>query len=1376
MDQIDLQPFHWEYRDVDGHVQILCWALTEGKDCKEESEAHLVRIENFRTSFWIELPRFVNGRVLKWDESMAGHYYNYISNCMQKKRCSPIGYTFDHRMDIYNYQTRTKPYLLMIFPTTKAMQETEKFLSKKREFYIGKNRIGWIEAKVWESDIPTIRKMLTFRDCKFSGWLRFKGYHPKARGTLYDSDDGGKGVDIEYDKMGRAVYRERDEEQFEQISKLPLEHEWIVDWSDIQMTPNTEPISKSITYPKVLAYDIEVYSDNVRKFPDMLTREHCVFMISCVFQRAGKPETRRYHALVCGDVNEIPVERWTTLKGAVVEKCTDELDLISGMARLVNEYDVDVLTGYNVYDFDNPYMDARLKLSLRKEWPHMGRLLDDKTEMFSSTWESGGYGFNSINDLKISGRITIDMLPVVRRGLQKLLKYNLETVAKHFLDRGKHDVTPAEMFLSFERNREAIQAWNDMLEKANPVSYNMINVEEVLANLEARQNDQESHPNDDDDDDEEVTEDGEYQSNEEDQGDEEREIDEDYDYDQDEDTDDQKQSQADSAAMMEYKRICNEIMAAVNEELLEAEKTLTSEEAGKKWLQERDVKNEEIRKAIYANSFKENEAKMHDRKKAWRAEFEEKYTKEELMDIRAKYSQAEVKAELVMHDNLNDPARSPMYTRDGKLNWCSIETWDYFVALGKDCVRARGLKPPEGADVDVLVTFSAAKYLMTRILVYCLFDSDLCIELFEKLTVWIGLIQMSSVVGVTPLDLFTRGQQIRCLSQLYDRGSKMGYILNKRPSPDIYFNGGFVFNVVPGIYDGVMVEDFASLYPSIMIAYNICYSTLLLKKDFGTLPEDDVFTITVPRPDAVAEDGAEYDLTQEHDMDVEKSDEEIAEDEEESVAKDRKNQIMASLADVVSDNQNFYFQFVKPHIKEGILPGILRTLIAERKAVRTEQYNYEKGTLMWKILEEKQLAIKVSSNSMFGFLGAGKMGKRSLIEGAMSITAMGRKLITHVNKKVEEEYGCKMVYGDTDSSMFSKPGIPANEFNSYGKYLEKEISKDFLDPLRLEFEKAMKMIALARKKYAGYVYKDDGTYVIDKDTGLPYLYLRGNVLARRDNAKWLRIVFEKLIRMALDEVPVEEMLLYLIDVVDKFMTDPIDHNALVTVRSVSAHYKNQTYFMKLFADRLAREGMPIRPGERIGYLVVKGRNDTENKYIGNRMVLPEMYLASRHEKNPYEIDRLYYLEKQFMNSIDQVIHAGFGKRMGGLMKIQYRKKGCRKYHGLDTPVQLMVKLYQNGVPIDKLRESIRAVYNNDKRGPVLSVEYELNRYEYPKTTPLTFTGGKTSKTAATPTSVVSVKEALQKARQNKLAEKKAVTSKSPPIKSTKGVNIADQFC
>lgn len=84
-------------------------------------------------------------------------------------------------------------------------------------------------------------------------------------------------------------------------------------------------------------------------------------------------------------------------------------------------------------------------------------------------------------------------------------------------------------------------------------------------------------------------------------------------------------------------------------------------------------------------------------------------------------------------------------------------------------------------------------------------------------------------------------------------------------------------------------------------------------------------------------------------------------------------------------------------------------------------------------MDGRQLALKVSANSVYGFTGA-TIGKLPCLAISSSVTAYGRQMIELTKKEVEAEYSmkngydhdAKVVYGDTDSVMvrFGCPDLP----------------------------------------------------------------------------------------------------------------------------------------------------------------------------------------------------------------------------------------------------------------------------------------------------------------------------------------------------------------
>jgi glycosyltransferase involved in cell wall biosynthesis len=81
--------------------------------------------------------------------------------------------------------------------------------------------------------------------------------------------------------------------------------------------------------------------------------------------------------------------------------------------------------------------------------------------------------------------------------------------------------------------------------------------------------------------------------------------------------------------------------------------------------------------------------------------------------------------------------------------------------------------------------------------------------------------------------LFTKGQQIKVYSQVYKKCYDDNIIVESKIENEVLtkckdYAGAFVFTPEPGLYNWVVPFDFSSLYPTIIIAYNIDYSTLVI--------------------------------------------------------------------------------------------------------------------------------------------------------------------------------------------------------------------------------------------------------------------------------------------------------------------------------------------------------------------------------------------------------------------------------------------------------------------------------------------------------------------------------------------------------------------
>jgi DNA polymerase delta subunit 1 len=124
-----------------------------------------------------------------------------------------------------------------------------------------------------------------------------------------------------------------------------------------------------------------------------------------------------------------------------------------------------------------------------------------------------------------------------------------------------------------------------------------------------------------------------------------------------------------------------------------------------------------------------------------------------------------------------------------------------------------------------------------RLAVYCLKDAALPQRLMDKLSVLVNYIEMARVTGVPMSFLISRGQQIKVFSMILRkcRIEKLLVPTLKKSgfqSDEVAYEGATVLDPIKDYYQvPIATLDFASLYPSIMQAYNLCYSTMVSPGD-----------------------------------------------------------------------------------------------------------------------------------------------------------------------------------------------------------------------------------------------------------------------------------------------------------------------------------------------------------------------------------------------------------------------------------------------------------------------------------------------------------------------------------------------------------------
>lgn len=631
---------------------------------------------------------------------------------------------------------------------------------------------------------------------------------------------------------------------------------------------------------------------------------------------------------------------------------------------------------------------------------------------------------------------------------------------------------------------------------------------------------------------------------------------------------------------------------------------------------------------------------------------------------------------------------------------------------------------------------------MTRVVAYCIQDSELVIRLLDKLNVWIGLVELANIVWIPVMDLNTRGQQVRCQAQIYRLASTRQIVMDRFPAPNTPYSGGFVCEPIRGIHDNVICLDFASLYPSIIQAYNICFRTLVPESSMGTVPDDqcNVFDFeeeidpsVVPAsefgdgessagpasrpPIAVAEPDGFEDENPEETTGRPAVVRSLA-DIRPGAQQQRPAESSAGMAYFVKN----HYKFVKPSVRAGLLPELVRRLVEERRKVRKQLAALQKKAgaaaddddedsfadrVLAEVLDKRQLALKVTANSFYGFLGVPN-GRLPLIEAAKCITGKGRELINHVKTYVTKKYNATVVYGDTDSSMIDLKLTDPAECDVWGHRLAAEISGTddtpglFPPPLKMEYEKAMRIVCLKKKKYLAF-FISKGQVKRSREGML----MKGVVVARRDNCAYLRDSYIETAYRVLSRDPMQQTFEYVFDSAFRLIKgQDLDWTKFVVVRSYSGTYKSPGYFMRVFGDQLRARGNPVLPGERLDYVVV--RTENPDLPLGHRMRLVSHYKEAIAAGTAEPIDVGYYMEKSLMNPLDQLFSTGYIKQLDDLPQCGYQPL-LGKFYSLAYPIRVLVRMLRDGIDPDQIyRFCLNAMQAISMPRPVTSVASDAN--------------------------------------------------------------------
>jgi len=462
---------------------------------------------------------------------------------------------------------------------------------------------------------------------------------------------------------------------------------------------------------------------------------------------------------------------------------------------------------------------------------------------------------------------------------------------------------------------------------------------------------------------------------------------------------------------------------------------------------------------------------------------------------------------------------------------------------------------------------------------YCIQDTILPHKLMNHLYTIQNLVEMAKATWVPLSYLSERGQQIKVFSQIARKARELGFMIPtipyKKSVSTEKFEGATVLDAQTGAYyTPITALDFASLYPSIMVAHNLCYSTMVMNPKYDNLP------------------GVEYEQYGEH----------------------RFAQGVPSL-----------------------LPEILKELKQFRKKAKKDMAQAE-GTPMEAIYNGKQLAFKMSMNSVYGFTGAVNGGMLPLVAIAASVTMRGRQMIEQTKNYVESNFDAKVRYGDTDSVMveFDVQGRKGQEAIDYawaqGELAAEQCSRLFKAPNELELEKVYYPYFLySKKRYAAKMYEKKGMSVIFKK-----IDVKGLQLVRRDLCPYVREVCSLILEMILESSDPRKPIEAAKNAAKKLLDGKVPMEKLLLSKSLAGDYKSPNHAHVAVRDKIQKRapGSEPKQGDRIQYVITEGSKKAK---LYEKSEDPAWVL-----QNKLKLDYNYYFTNQLKNPICDLLEPLIG--------------------------------------------------------------------------------------------------------------------------------------
>lgn len=456
--------------------------------------------------------------------------------------------------------------------------------------------------------------------------------------------------------------------------------------------------------------------------------------------------------------------------------------------------------------------------------------------------------------------------------------------------------------------------------------------------------------------------------------------------------------------------------------------------------------------------------------------------------------------------------------------------------------------------------------------------------------------EQARLLGVDFFSVFSRGSQFKVESIMFRIAKPENFVL---VSPSRKQVGGqnaleclpLVMEPQSAFYNSpLLVLDFQSLYPSVMIAYNYCYSTFLGRIVNWRGSNKMGFT--------------DY---------------------------KRQERLLELLKDYINIAPNG-MMYTKVEIRKSLLAKMLTEILETRVMVKSGMKQDKDDRTLQQLLNNRQLALKLLANVTYGYTSASFSGRMPCSEIADSIVQTGRETLERAIAYIHSvgKWGAEVVYGDTDSLFIYLKGRTRDQAFDIGNEIAKAITDMNPRPVKLKFEKVYHpCVLLAKKRYVGYKYES-------RDQVKPDFDAKGIETVRRDGTPAEQKIEEKALKLLFETADLSQIKAYFQSQCDKIMRGQVSVQDFCFAREVrlgSYSDKGPPPPGALISTRKMLEDARAEPqyGERVPYVVISGAPGAR---LIDRCVAPEDLLNNDH----FTLDAEYYITKNLIPPLERIFN------------------------------------------------------------------------------------------------------------------------------------------